>query len=435
MTNQPLRVLVIGAGSRGRAYTRALKHLDYIRVTGIAEPNVVRRRKLKKSCVEDFPTVEIDEYDDWKDALQQTDNYDGVLICVLDDMHRDIAIAFADAGKHLLCEKPLATTWDDCQSIVEAVKRNNVLLAVGHVLRYSPHNVALKKLVDDGAVGDIININHTEPVGWYHFAHSYVRGNWRRADTTTFSLMAKCCHDLDVLMWFLGAENLKRVSSFGSLSHFKKENKPKEAGDATYCMSCPYEEQCGYSAKKIYLEEFLAGRKAWKTKTLTDIEDAPHLIKALEEGPYGRCVYETDNDVCDNQVVNLDFGHATATMTMVAFSEEVCYRKMCIYGSKGEISTDSRTIRLFDFATKETTTITPPEDQQSGHGGGDAGLATAFAQALNAIVNGGSSVENATGSYIGCTPDDILASHKVVFLSEQARLNSTVVGTSDRITI
>ncbi|ANB10977.1 hypothetical protein AWJ20_3771 [Sugiyamaella lignohabitans] len=421
-----LRALIVGAGSRGRAYTRSLRHLDYIRVTGVAEPSGPRRKKLINYCHQVYPDkVAITEYSDWKESLADSGNYDCVIICVLDDMHREVAVAFANAGKHMLCEKPLATTLEDCEAIVKAVKENNVLLAIGHVLRYSPHNIALKELLDSGVVGEIININHTEPVGWYHFAHSYVRGNWRREDTTTFSLMAKCCHDIDVLMWLLGYENLRRVSSFGSLSYFKKENKPEAAGDR--CMSCPIEESCAYSAKKIYYDDLAAGRKAWKTKTITDIEDPVHLKKALEEGPYGICVFDADNDVCDNQVVSLDFGKATATMTMIAFSEEVCFRKMCIYGTKGEISTDSRTIKLFDFATRTTKSFTPDTDEESGHGGGDKGLATAFAEALKDVLLHGSSIENATTKHIKCTPEEVLGSHKVVFLAEQARLNGQVI--------
>jgi predicted dehydrogenase len=253
MTAQALRILVVGAGNRGRAYTRALVQLDYVKICGVADPNKVRRGKLIEICNNDSSIV---PYDDWQSAVNDADNYDGVLICVLDDLHREVAVAFAAKGKHMLCEKPLATSWSDCKDICDAVVQNNLLLACGHVLRYSPHNLEMKKLLDQGVVGDIININHTEPVGWYHFAHSYVRGNWKRKDTTTFSLMAKCCHDIDLLMWLLGSDNIRKVSSFGSLSYFRKDRKPAEAGDATRCLSCQNEPSCAYSAKKIYLDEF-----------------------------------------------------------------------------------------------------------------------------------------------------------------------------------
>lgn len=430
-----IRILVVGCGNRGEAYTKALRYAnEYIIVNGLADPNPVRRQKLAQKCVSYFNTNTINQYDDWEDALIDSDKYDAVMVTVLDGLHRQVAVAFADKGKHLLCEKPLATTWDDCKAIYDAVKRNHILLAIGHVLRYSPHNIQLKKLLDDGLVGDIININHTEPVGWYHFAHSFVRGNWRRQDETTFALMAKSCHDLDLLLWFLGAGNLSKVSSFGSLSYFNNKNKPREARGATRCLDCPIESSCAYSAKKIYYDDFITGKSNWKVDALTDIEDAPHVLSALQHGPYGRCVFEADNDVCDNQIVNLDFGRMTATMTMIAFSKEMCERKIQIYGTRGEISTDSRTIRHFDFLTQETNTIVPEVDMESHHGGGDRGLALAFAEALKEVMISGGTVEKAQSEHIRCTPEDTLASHKSVFLAEQARINGTVATMDDEIT-
>ncbi|CDK26103.1 unnamed protein product [Kuraishia capsulata CBS 1993] len=429
-----LRLLVIGAGNRGRAYTRALRNNEQVIITGISDPNKIRRNALAKMYKEFRPDAEIKLYEDWKETIADADSYDGVIICTMDQMHREIAVIFANLGKHMLCEKPMATTWSDCQEIFNAVIENKVIFAMGHVLRYSPHNVYLKKLLDDGVIGEIINMNHTEPVGWYHYAHSYVRGNWRRKDVSTFSLMAKCCHDIDVLMWIMGRENCKRVSSFGSLSYFRAENKPAAAKGASNCTTCPMEENCAYSAKKLYMDSFDKGDKEWTIK-ICDEDNRDALLKALETSDYGRCVYDCDNDVCDNQVVNLDFGKATATMTMIAQSKEVCNRKMCFYGTTGEIYSDSKTIEVFDFVTKKSTFHKPEEVEESGHGGGDLGLATAFANALVDHVVHGKTVDAAQIEHIKCTPEDVLVSHKVVFLAEQSRLNGSVSGIDDKITI
>lgn len=436
MTQSVLRLLVVGAGDRGWAYIGSLNHLDWVQVTGIAEPSNVRLQKLKKFCLKEFvnPPEEISEYNDWQGALNDSDKFDGVLVCVQDAMHKEVAVPFANKGKHLLCEKPLATSWQDCQDIINAVEKNNVILAIGHVLRYSPHNIELKRLVDSGIIGDIININHTEPVGWYHFAHSYVRGNWRKEEESTFALMAKCCHDIDVLLWLLGSDKIQKVNSFGGLSFFTKKNKPELAGDAKNCLECPAESECAFSAKKIYYNDFVTpGKEAWKTATLTDIEDEPHLLEAIKTGPYGKCVFECDNDVCDHQTVNLDFGNATATMTMISLSEEVCFRKMSLYGTKGEINTDSRTIKIFNFNTQETKTIVPPVEINSGHGGGDKGLATSFVSAVQDVLGNNRDIKEAQLEHIKCTPQEVLQSHKVVFLAEQARKQSNVQSINEKI--
>ncbi|ODV96520.1 hypothetical protein PACTADRAFT_68093 [Pachysolen tannophilus NRRL Y-2460] len=431
-----LNLLVIGAGGRGEAYTNALKTSKFVKITGIADPNTVRLKNLKNFYLglrPDMDSSEIKEYSDWKNCVEDANLYHGVLICVMDQMHRDVAVTFADLGKHLLCEKPMATTWQECKDIFDAVIRNNVLLAVGHVLRYSPHNVMLKSLLDEGAVGDIVNINHTEPVGFQHFAHSYVRGNWKNQKTSTFSLMAKCCHDIDVLMWILGSDNCKKISSFGSLSHFKKSKKPLKAGNAVRCLDCEAESNCCYSAKKIYFDSFEKGSKGWPVRAITDIEDIPHIIEALENSDYGKCVYESDNNVLDNQIVSLDFGDVTATMTMVAFSKEICFRKMCFYGTKGEIYSDSKTIQVYDFLTDKTTEYKPEIVEESGHGGGDLGLAACFAGAMRDVIINQKPLAEAQIDNIKCTPMDMLVSHKVVFLAEQARLKGTVVDINDEI--
>lgn len=152
----------------------------------------------------------------------------------------------------------MANSIKDCVEMVNSVSGKDVVFGIGHVLRYSPYNRAVKEVLDSGVLGDIINIQHIEPVGWQHFAHSYVRGNWKNEATTSFSLMAKCCHDLDILSYYMGKDAPKKVSSFGSLAHFKPSKKPKEAGDAKRCTDCAYESKCPYSAKKVYLEPLMS---------------------------------------------------------------------------------------------------------------------------------------------------------------------------------
>lgn len=237
------------------------------------------------------------------------------------------------------------------------------------------------------------------------------------------------CSDLDILCHYFKGALPTRVQSFGSLSHFRKANKPKEAGEATHCLSCDLETRCPYSASKIYLDPTKRNSHNWPANVVVgggEIEPTPESVQAaLETGPYGRCVYECDNDVCDNQVVNMEFsGGQTASFTMVAFSELICERQTRFHGTRGEMIGDSATIRWYDFASGKTKVVRPGEETLGiqgggggGHGGGDFGLMAAFVQAV------------ATGdlSPLGCTPRQVLLSHLLVFAAEEARRKGMVV--------
>ena len=220
---------------------------------------------------------------------------------------------------------------------------------------------------------------------------SFVRGNWRREDESTFSLMAKCCHDVDLIYYWMGEQPCTSIQSFGSLQHFKKSNQPEGAFDR--CLGCPVEKACPYSAQKVYLSP---PAPQWPMTVVcdVDIEDSAKykeaLTKALETGPYGRCVYACDNDVADSQVVNMQFeGGAVANLTMTAFTKQLCERTTRITGNKGELSWDGKAdgpIILFDFNTKQETSVKPdlvaPPAKTCGHGGADFFLMSAFTSAI-----------------------------------------------------
>ncbi|KAI8908788.1 streptomycin biosynthesis protein StrI [Powellomyces hirtus] len=439
---------VVGAGERGKIYAHfALDNPHLLRITGLAEPSL-RRRGLFTAQHTAIPPQHV--FHDWRAmAAHRPRIADAVAICSLDPTHADAVVEFAKAGYHVLCEKPMAVTVADCKRIVEAVERAGVIFAVCHVLRYSPYNRALKRLIDTKAIGEIVNIVHVEPVGWWHFAHSYVRGNWAREDHATFSLMAKSCHDLDILCHYVGHDRPpQRVHSFGSLSHFRRDQKPAEAGTATRCIECAHEPNCPYSAPRLYLDKSRQDERGWPASVLVArtppstpsreqqlerpslpssevelVEDIESITTALETGNYGRCVYESDNDVCDHQVVNVEFSNGvTASFTMVAFTTEICERQTRIHGTRGMIVGDSNDLRVTDFASGKTTTINPPEDNSvnggsSGHGGGDYGLVNTFVKA----------VANNDQAILGCDPRDALMSHILVFAAEHARKSKTVV--------
>lgn len=317
----------------------------------------------------------------------------------------------------------MAVSPEDCTEIVEACIQSNVMLTVCHVLRYDPLIHMIKELIDSGVIGEVIHIQHLEPVGYYHFAHSFVRGNWRNEAESSFALLAKSCHDIDLIHHWAGGRRCLKVSSFGSLSHFRKEHKP--AGAADRCLYCPVERDCAYSARKIYLDRVKQGQVGWPVSVIcpSSLPDIESVTESLKTGPYGRCVYECDNDVCTNQVVNMEFeGGLTAAFSMVAFTEEICLRKTVICGSKGELSYNGHEIRVFDFLTqgaiKHTVkTNAPGHFGMGGHGNADYHLVDAF---ISAVSSGDS-------SFIRSGPEETLLSHKLVFEAERARLESRVV--------
>ena len=300
-----------------------------------------------------------------------------------------------------------------------AKQRGNIFAAC-HVLLYTDFTIRLKALLDAGTIGEVISIQHLEPVGWWHQAHSFVRGNWAVEGESSFMLLAKCCHDLDWLRHVMGRP-CRRVASFGSLHHFRerigRRAPPTAASTARSKPTCPY------SAKRFYLEQF---DRDWINRycvaVITDDHTPSGVTRALREGPYGRCVYACDNDVVDNQVLIMDFADgATASMTMTAFAPAT-HRKTRLFGTRGYLDTDGVKIEHFDFVSETNTVIDTSVAADSataatGHGGGDFGIMQAFIAAV------------ATGdqSRVWSGPDETLASHRIVFAAEQARREGRAV--------
>ncbi|MFD9411625.1 Gfo/Idh/MocA family protein [Streptomyces sp. NPDC059989] len=406
---------VVGAGNRGTGYARwVLAHPERAKVVAVAEPRTVRRERLAA----DHGIGPGAAVGDWRELAARGRIADAVLICTLDRDHLEPVLAFAALGYHILLEKPMALTEAECRRIVDAVEEAGVTLAVGHVLRYTPYTRALKAVVDSGRLGDVVSVQHLEPVGFWHQAHSFVRGNWRREDQATSMLMAKSCHDLDWLQYVLGRPPV-RVSSFGRLSHFRPGNRP--AGAADRCLDCAVESTCPYSATREYGDRLARGEHSWPLNVVLDEFTPRALESALREGPYGRCVYACDNDVVDHQVVAMEFDSgATATFTMTAFTEQAD-RQTRVFGTRGELRGDGRSLRVYDFLTRTEEQVAlggdaGAMDAAGGHGGGDAGLMDTFVAAV------------ATGDpeLVKSGPRESLTSHLTVLAAERARRDGTV---------
>ena len=414
-------LIVIGCGSRGTGYAGFVKNFpEKAKIVACAEPRDFYRNRVG----DDHNIPEEFRFHDWRDVLARPKFADAVLICTQDAMHEEPAIAAAKLGYNILLEKPMAPTAAACRRIVAAVKEANVTFAVCHVLRYTAFTRKLKEVLNTGAIGDIVSIQHLEGLQHWHQAHSFVRGNWRNEEESSFMLLAKCCHDLDWLRYVMGFKCLK-AHSFGSLFHFNKANQP--AGAADRCVDCPagVEAFCPYSALKIYLRDrVFKGNTGWPTAVLTTDTTAEGVLKALQEGPYGRCVYACDNDVVDHQTVNLEFENgATAVFTMAGCSQ-YGKRQMAIFGSHGEIRGDGETLTLHTYLTGETRSIPiPPPDPGDRHGGGDSNLLKSFVKAIRT----GDRTELITGL------ESSMESHMLVFAAERSRHENRAVSMAEML--
>lgn len=405
-------LLIIGAGSRGNVYADIAAGMpEQAKVVGVAEP----RESFRDFFLAKHPVEPQNVFTDWRQAAERPRFADAVVIATQDAMHVEPAIAFAEKGYHILLEKPMAPNEADCRRIVSAVK-DRVIFAVGHVMRYTRYSQAMKRLLSSGAIGDIVSIQHLEPVGFWHQAHSFVRGNWRNEAESSPMLLAKSCHDLDWIRYMMGKPCL-RVSSFGSLKHFRRENQP--AGAADCCLECKVEATCPYSAARFYLGRVERGELWWPVDVLSANPTKETITEALRTGPYGRCVYACDNDVVDHQVVNMAFADgSTAVFTMTAFNKGYD-RVTRVFGTHGEVYGSGEKIEHYDFLTGETKEIDINAGDHTlagGHGGGDGGLTDAFI----AAVAEGDPDKILTG------PDESLETHLMVFAAERARHNRTV---------
>lgn len=411
--------IVIGAGQRGTRYTNFMKEYpEKFKVVAVAEPIEGRRNYVKaKHGIADNMC-----FDSWQTALAQPKLADIAIIATMDDMHYEPALKAIELGYHLLLEKPVAQTARECADIALAAQKAGVKVLVCHVLRYAPFYRKIKELIMDGAVGEIMSMEQVEGVGNLHHSHSYVRGNWHSEKETTPMLLAKCCHDIDILQWLLD-KPCKKVQSFGSLTHFTAENAPQ--GAPARCIDgCPVGDTCPYNSVKIYYDDknnhWFRGACTKGIAKSGDIPTDEEVMTALKTTDYGLCVYHANNDVVDHQTVNMQFeGGATVTLNMNAFNKGGRYIR--IFGTKGELYANmgDSEITLYTFADKERKSIPVIAIGESitwGHGGGDSGIVLELHEYLS-------------GSYNGVCAADISISvknHLIGFAAEKARLEDRV---------
>jgi len=410
------KVILIGAGIRGQGYTNLMAEQTDFQVVAVAEP--IEERRLYVQEKHRIPDERC--FESWEGLLALGKIADVCIVATMDREHTAPALAAMKAGYDLLLEKPTAPTPEECVLIEQTAQAHGRFVLVCHVLRYTPFFRLLKKLIDDGEVGQVVNIQHNEGVGHLHQSHSYVRGNWGNSDRSAPMILAKSCHDMDILQWLMG-EACTKVQSFGTLSHFTRDNAP--AGAPEFCIEgCPVGESCVYNAVKLYLHSKSNWFRCAATKRIrpTDAD----VERAIRTTNYGRCVYQCDNNVVDHQVVNLEFeNRATATFSMCAFNQGS--RTIRIMGTKGEIMADMGDdfVSLFRFSSGAVEKIIISEalsDQSivGGHGGGDGGIV----RALATLGDKHSPYRDSL-----CDISTATRNHMIAFAAEESRLSGQVV--------
>ncbi len=404
---KPVTAITLGAGNRGNVYGGfAVANPDQLDIVGVAEPIPIRNeRYAKKHAIEDK-----NRFKTWEDVFKVPKFADAVIISTPDNLHYGPCMAALKMGYDVLLEKPISPSEKECRDILALAKKNKRIVAVCHVLRYAPYFVKLKEMMHNGSIGEIISIQHMEPIMHVHMSHSYVRGNWHNSKETTPIILAKSCHDLDIIKWML-EKHSKKISAFGDLKWFKKENAP--AGSTDRCINgCAIEKECPYSAKRIYYD-----RRTWLHHfDLPEDKDkqGDAIMEYLKNSNYGRCVYRMDNDQPDHYTTNILFEDGvTAAFSMEAFTGYEG-RRTRVMGSMGDIVGDMTAFTHTDFRTGKVTEWKQDSDT---HGGGDWRLAADFVQA----------VAQQNPALLTSTIDASIESHVMGFAAEKSRKGKMTV--------
>jgi len=392
-----LKAIVLGAGYRGRAYAEyAEAHPDELEIVGVADPTQAETIRALRY------------WKDWRECLAERPEADIVMITMPDGLHHEPALVALEAGYHLLLEKPISPTAQECREVIAKAVEKGRLIIVGHVLRYTAYYAHVKALIDSGELGEVVSISHQESAGFWKVAHSYVRGNWANSKKSSPIILAKCSHDLDLFVWWIG-KKCKRVTSFGSIKLFRREKMPK--GAACRCVDCPpaIESNCVWSARNMYVDHD-------ELKYLFADQSEGAMRKLIEETEYGKCVYQSDNDVPDHQTVTMEFeGGATVSHVMTGFTEKNI-RTTRIALTRGEIIGDGENLDICRFDGNPVETGVPHVyrlPNRSRHGGGDFNLVHEMIR----IIRRNDPEE------IRQTTEEALQSHLICFAAEESRLN------------
>ena len=413
LKREPINAILIGAGNRGAdVYGRfALTHPWLFRFTAVADPDPEKRNRFAQQHSIPFER----SVNTAEELLDHLESVDAVFICTPDRFHFEQAMAFMKSSSTIILEKPVGITVSQVEILAQRASGRKNPIVVCHVLRYTPFFKTLKRILEKEEIGKLISINLQENIGYYHFAHSYVRGNWRSTEVAGPSILTKSVHDMDMLYWLAGSIP-EKINSMGDLSWFKKENAPLGAPER--CMAgCPVQRECPWYAPNIYLTE----NTGWPASIISDDPSLLSRLKAIETGPYGRCVFQCDNNVVDRQSVLIRFANGVeATFSMDALTADI-NRTIQIMLTKGEIRGNLKEnwIEIQNFSTgeKERFKVSAPS---TGHNGGDDGIMYDIADLIqnnrNSTIGEIEAKENNRRRI-----EDSLEGHRMAFAAEQSR--------------
>ena len=408
------KVAIIGCGSRGaESYGRIMaEQKGRFKIVSLCD--IDQEKLIKYGNLFQVDTNNLFENEDIFFAEKRADV---LVIATMDNDHVRQCEKALMLGYDVLLEKPITKNKSECEKILATQKKYGGKVIVCHVLRYAPAFLKVKAILESGICGQLIMIDAIEQVGFWHQAHSFVRGNWRNSIESSPMILQKCCHDLDILQYYVGAK-CDTISSIGDLRFFNRAHQPK--GAAERCVECKYAETCVYSALNIYIrnwKEVGSPASCWPYTVLTNqyplTEEA--LREAIEKGPYGRCVFCCDNNVVDNQIVAMKFeNNVTANLRMTAFTPGGG-RILKLYCSEGEIelneSTNKLEVRRFDKPV-QTYDINVLVENGHNHGGGDYGLIEDFYKVLTEDDPSATTLEAS------------IESHLMALAAEKSRINN-----------
>lgn len=391
-----ITAILIGAGDRGaNAYASyAINNPETIEFIAVVEKDNAKRENFQKA--HNIPDDMA--FDNWDDVFAKEKFADAVLICTNESYHYEPTKLAMAKGYNILLEKPITQNANTCVEIGDAAANYDKVFMLCYVLRYTPFFFEIKKVLDEGRIGQIKTIVHKEHTGIAHFSHSYVRGMFSREENAGPMILSKCCHDMDILNWLTDSKCV-RLNSYATQTYFNEKNAP-EGAPARCTDGCPVSDSCYFYAPKMYS----AQRSGFNVDMISLDKSPAGKMKALKEGPFGRCVYRCDNNVVDSQIINMEYENgANVSFSMTAYSEE-CYRTIHITGTKGEIegNLEKNEFVVRDFASgkHDTVNVSTVLDR---HSGGDYFIMTDFIKLVREGKTGGrTNAKGAVDSHVMC---------------------------------